>query len=142
MERTETPLELSPLRNSIISVFSLCLPTYSTTPSNVIHIVSQVLEILQPFLHALVLDLLLLCIVQHCLDIRQYGLPLLELWAELLVISNKVEHRVEQLAPQQLQKHRQSSLSNDRHGEIMRRKQKREMKKPNGSSGTGYQRRQ
>ncbi|KAB2006748.1 hypothetical protein ES319_D11G369000v1 [Gossypium barbadense] len=124
MERTETPLELSPLRNSIIS--------------DVIHIVSQVLEILQPFLHALVLDLLLLCIVQHCLDIGQYGLPLLELWAELLMISNKVERRVEQLAPQQLQKHRQSSLSNDRHGEIMRRKQKRELKKPNGISGTEW----
>ncbi|KAG4177490.1 hypothetical protein ERO13_A11G310150v2 [Gossypium hirsutum] len=129
MERTETPLELSPLSNSIISVFSLCLPTYSTTPSNVIHIVSQVLEILQPFLHPVVLDLLLLYIAQHCLDIGQYGLPLLER-VELLMISNKVERRVEQLAPQQLEKRRQSSLSNGRHGKIMRRKQKREMKKP------------
>ncbi|MFQ6659203.1 hypothetical protein Gotur_028191 [Gossypium turneri] len=54
------------------------------------------------------------------------------------MISNKVQRRVEQLAPQQLQKHRQSSLSNDRHGEIMRRKQKREMKKPNGSSVTEW----
>ncbi|MBA0619477.1 hypothetical protein Godav_028641 [Gossypium davidsonii] len=46
------------------------------------------------------------------------------------MVSNKVERRVEQLAPQQLQKRRQSSLSSDRHGEIMRRKQKLEMKKP------------
>ncbi|TXG74968.1 hypothetical protein ES288_1Z029700v1 [Gossypium darwinii] len=130
MERTETPLELSPLRNSIISVFSLYLPTYSTTPSNVIHIVSQVLEILQPFLHTHVLDLLLLCIVQHCLDIRQYGLPLLELLVELLMISNKVERRVERFAHQQVQEPRKSSLSNDRHGGIMRKKMKREMNKP------------
>ncbi|MBA0687744.1 hypothetical protein Goari_015253, partial [Gossypium aridum] len=58
-----------------------------------------VLEILQPFLHALVLDLFLLCIVQHCLDIGQYGLPLLGLRVELLMISNKVERRVQQLSP-------------------------------------------
>ncbi|MFQ6641051.1 hypothetical protein Gotur_014310, partial [Gossypium turneri] len=53
-----------------------------------------------------------------------YGLPLLELLLDLLVISNKVECRIKQPAPQQLQKPRKSSLSNDRHGGIMKRRKR------------------
>ncbi|MFQ6635775.1 hypothetical protein Gotur_011652, partial [Gossypium turneri] len=43
------------------------------------------------------------------------------------VISNKFECRVERFAQQQVQEPRKSSLSNDRHGGIMRKKLKREM---------------
>ncbi|MFQ6635776.1 hypothetical protein Gotur_012277, partial [Gossypium turneri] len=60
---------------------------------------------------------------------EQYGLPLLELLVELVVISNKVECRVKRFAHQQVQEPRKSSLSNDRHGGIMRKKMKREMNK-------------
>ncbi|MFQ6635772.1 hypothetical protein Gotur_010386 [Gossypium turneri] len=67
---------------------------------------------------------------QSCLKgNEQYGLPLLELLVELVVISNKFECRVERFAQQQVQELRKSSLSNDRHGGIMRKKLKREMNK-------------
>ncbi|MFQ6635769.1 hypothetical protein Gotur_011522, partial [Gossypium turneri] len=65
----------------------------------------------------------------------QYGLPLLELLVESVVISNKFECRVERFADQQVQEPRKSSLSNDRHGGIMRKKMKRNEQSQNGKSG-------
>ncbi|KAK8985339.1 hypothetical protein V6N11_068602 [Hibiscus sabdariffa] len=70
----------------------------------------------------------------HCVDIVQFGFPLVELVIDLLVITNKIECSIDGLAQQQLQKHRNSSLPNESHGRVRRKKGKREMKKQKENS--------